>query len=441
MYHSLYVICVNNKKIINNIFWLFVDKILKLFFGLLVFVLLARHFGPETFGTFNFAISLYSVFLMFSSFGLSGIVVRELLKKSSINIDVLNSAFLLRVIFSLVSYSLLITVVIFLRPDDYLVQSLVFVIGFIIILQSFDVIKLWFESEVKSKPVVIIECAFFTLFSILKILFILTEMNIVFIGYLMVAEILFVSIGLYVLFLRKVGRLNFFNFDMKILKYLFYESWPLAVSTVSWVLYTRVDQLMIGQLLTDEDVGHYSAASRLSEVVNFIPMIFVFSIIPAITKLKNSDFSEYNKRFQFLYDLTVGLMMFLAIITALSSYKIIEILYGFDYLSSVSVLKIHIWSTLFIAMSAVSGRYLINEGLQKITMLRHLAGVVLNIPLNFLLIPVLGIDGAAVSSLFVLFMTCYIFDYFHFKTRICFNHKSKAIFFINTVKFLFRVRS
>ena len=54
---------------------------------------------------------------------------------------------------------------------------------------------------------------------------------------------------------------------------LLVESWPLLLSGISIMVYMKIDQIMLGQILGDESVGIYSAALRISEIWYFIPMI------------------------------------------------------------------------------------------------------------------------------------------------------------------------
>src|SRR5690606_25731039 len=163
-------------------------------------------------------------------------------------------------------------------------------------------------------------------------------------------------------------------------------------------VYTRIDQIMIGQMLGDKEVGLYSAATRLSDVANFFPMIIASSIIPVILKHKDSAREIYEQQFQDIYYLIITLMVAVAIFTLFFADDIIGLLYGSAYVASSGVLKIHFWVIVFSALSVISGKYFINDGNQILNMSRHTLGVILNIPLNYFLIPTLGIEGAAIAT-------------------------------------------
>jgi O-antigen/teichoic acid export membrane protein len=179
-------------------------------------------------------------------------------------------------------------------------------------------------------------------------------------------------------------------------------------------------------MLSDQAVGYYSVATRISDIATFISTIIALSIIPTIIPLRKTNTVLYQHRFQMTYDIVVVLMLLTAICTTFLSGLLINLLFGEPYADAASVLRIHIWSAIFIAMATVSGKYLINEGLQKITMQRHVTGVLINIPLNFLVIPVYGIEGAAFASLVSLAFANYVFDALTPITRYCFIQKTRS---------------
>ena len=70
----------NLVKIVDNIGWLFFDKILRMGVGLFVGVWIARYLGPEQFGLLSFAIAFVGLFGAIATLGLQGIVVRDIVR-------------------------------------------------------------------------------------------------------------------------------------------------------------------------------------------------------------------------------------------------------------------------------------------------------------------------------------------------------------------------
>lgn len=419
---------VDANKVIKNIAWLFFDKILRMGVGVFVIVLLARYLGPEQFGLFNFTSALIALFGAFSALGLNAIVTRDLVVKDNKE-QILATAFGLRIFSSLIAYLALTVSIFILRSDDTLAKSLTLIMGLTLFFSTSDIIKYWFESQVTSKYTVIIENLAFLIFAAIKLILIYLQAPLIAFGCIVALEACFVFIGLFYIYNHSSKALKKWAFNIIEAKYLLSESWPLIISGTAWLIYTKIDQIMIGQMLDDTQVGLYSAASRLSEIANFLPTIITFSVVPIILKIRSKDIELYNKRFQQLYYVTVSMMIGAAIIVSALSGFIINIIYGEQYLASAQVLSIHFWIVVCTALAVVSGRYLVNAGLQKLTMYRHLLGVTLNIPLNYLLIPKYGIEGAAIASLGSLFAANYIFDSLDTRTRLIFIQKTKALCF------------
>lgn len=413
------------KQILENIIWLFLDKLLRMGLGVFVVILMARYLGPEKFGLFNYIVALIALLGAFSALGLNAIVTRDLVIHENKG-EILGTTFGLRLISSLIAYIALMIAVFFLRSDQKLAQMLALVMGMSLLFNSSDVIKFWFESQITSKYTVFIENAFFFVVAAIKLLLIYFEAPLIMFGYAILAEAIAVCFGLFWIYARH-GSEQKWTFNLNRAKYLLTQSWPLIISSTAWIVYTKIDQVMIGQMLNDTQVGLYTAASRLSEIANFFPAMIAFSFIPAILKLKESNRLEYEKQFQKLYYLIITLTIVGAAAVTSTSGFIISILYGEQYLGSETVLSIHFWIVVMVALATISGRYLVNDNLQRFTMKRHILGVCLNIPLNYIAIPKYGINGAAYASLLSLFIANYLFDVVDKQTRAVFMHKTKSL--------------
>ncbi|MNF89957.1 colanic acid exporter [compost metagenome] len=254
----------------------------------------------------------------------------------------------------------------------------------------------------------------------------------------MLAEAIIVAVALFTAYAKVVDNPLKWKASKERAHSLLKDSWPLIVSASAWIVYVRTDQIMVGQMIDDEALGFYSAATQLSEAVNVLPVIIAFSIIPAISKLREINRSLYDQRFQLIYDVVVGVMFLMALSITLLSVHIVRFLYGEAYSSAATVLSIYSWVGIAVAMATVSGRYLLNEGLQRITMQRHLLGIAINIPMNLAFISWYGAEGAAVASLITFFIVNFMFDAFSWRTRVCFKHKLNSLFLVGLIRYVAR---
>jgi O-antigen/teichoic acid export membrane protein len=164
-------------------------------------------------------------------------------------------------------------------------------------------------------------------------------------------------------------------------------------------IYMRIGQVMIKEMMDAEQVGFYAAAVRLSEAWYFIPMAITASVFPAIINAKKQSDELYYQRLQKLYDLMVWLAVAIALPTTFLAPWVIRVLYGKAFSLAAGVLSIHIWAGVFVFLGVASGQWFIAENLQIYSFYRTLCGCIVNIILNFLLIPRYGVKGAAISTL------------------------------------------
>ena len=96
-------------KILENIGWLFFDKILRMGLGLFIGVWIARYLGPEQFGLLSFAVAFTWLFGAVSTLGLPEIVVRDLVRKPDTKLETLGTAAALLLLGGVLTYCLILT--------------------------------------------------------------------------------------------------------------------------------------------------------------------------------------------------------------------------------------------------------------------------------------------------------------------------------------------
>lgn len=273
-------------KILDNIGWLFFDKILRMGVGLLVGVWVARYLGPEKFGILNFAMAFVGLFGTISALGLQEIMVRDLVRNPEESNDILGTGFVLRVLGGIIVFGLVIGVISYLRPEDNLTKTIVAILGLVQIFHASQVIEYWFESQVQSKFIVWTKNLVFLFIAGFKVSMILIQAPLIAFSWIIFLESVLVSIFSFVVYGVKTGDLFSWKASFVKSKRLLKDSWPLILSGLAVAVYMKIDQIMIGQIIGDEEVGIYSAAVRVSEIWYFIPMVITASVFPAIIEAK-----------------------------------------------------------------------------------------------------------------------------------------------------------
>lgn len=416
--------------VIKNFTWLLFDRVFAIFFTLVVTVLLTRILGPEKFGIISYGQSIYIMLSALCRLGLDNVVVRELVVDKTSNGDILGTSFFLKLISGFVCLCLVITGILVLSSEE--ITSSANLVTIILcgglLFQPFGVVDLFFQSETKSKFVAISKTLAISLSSLGKLLLVYLNYSIVIIALAFLAE--FVLLGLFLLIIygkKSTLKLKSWRWNTNLAKSLLKSSWLLVLSAISVTIYLKVDIIMIKHYLGDADVGEYAAAVQLSEGWNFIPQIIVISIFPSIINIRNESIAVYRERLQSLMNFMVIISLLIAIPITIFSDFIVLALFGSEYVSTASVLSVHIWSSIFVFIGFVSGRWLIIEKMEMEAFKRSMAGAVINVILNIFLIPLFGIVGAAVSTFLSVATSMYIFFYFDKKTKLVFEMATNAL--------------
>jgi PST family polysaccharide transporter len=417
----------NLVKIVDNIGWLFFDKILRMGVGLFVGVWIARYLGPEQFGLLNFALAFTGLFGAIATLGLQGIVVRDIVRDPESARLTLGTAAVLQLVGGLVSYLLILGAIAYLRPDDALARSIVAILGSMMLFKASEIVVYWFESQVKSKYVVWVQNSVFLVFAAIKVLFILQQATLIVIVWVMLAEAAAAAMLLFLILGLRGPTLTSMRANTTRAKSLLHDSWPLVLSAISVMVYMKIDQIMLGQMIGDEAVGIYGAAVRISEVWYFIPMAIVASVFPAILEAKERSHAEYYARLQKLYDLMVIISVTVAVPMTFLAAPLVGLLYGQAYLDSGAVVAIHIWAAVFVFLGVASGKWFLVENRQVLSLQRTTLGAVANVALNFSLIPIYGAVGAAIATVISQAIAAWLFDPLQTATRPMFFMKLTAM--------------
>lgn len=418
----------NLLNVIDNIGWLFVERILRLGVGLFVGVWFARYLGPEQFGLFSYVSAFVALFGAFASLGLNNIIVRDLVTTPETTNLTLGTAFVLRSIGGIVAVGLMVLIIGWLRPEDEMSRTLVAILGFTLILKASDVIKCWFESQVQSRYVVWVESSVLLVMAVTKIFLILQHAPLLVFIWLVVVESALVGAGLIGIYLQQKNTLGNWSAQLYRARTLLRDSWPLALSGIAIILYMRIDQIMLGDMLNDEAVGIYSAAMKISELWYMIPVTIVASLFPTIIKSKLTNEALYRERLQSLMNVLVSLALVISIVIGFTANWITLLLYEQKYSGAGLILSIHVWACVFVFLGIPGSRWYLAENLQHIQLRRILGGAIINISLNFILIPAYGGVGAAISTVFSQAFAAYFLDAISKRTRVLFLLKTRAIF-------------
>jgi O-antigen/teichoic acid export membrane protein len=182
------------------------------------------------------------------------------------------------------------------------------------LIQAFNVIDSYFQSQVQSKYIMQVQIYGNVVSAVVKLLLIFYKMPLLYFVYAYTLDFLFLSIGYYFTYQRKQRNILNWVYSSELAKKLLSFSWPLIISGIMVSLYMKIDQIMIQNIAGVKEAGAYATVAQLSEAWNFIPAVIVSSLFPAILNARRDDYDRYKKRIQNLYDLMVYLSLPVAIV-------------------------------------------------------------------------------------------------------------------------------
>lgn len=398
--------------------------------GLFVGVWIARYMGPAHFGIYNYAIVFVAMFSALSNLGLDSLVVRNIVRDPAAKDEILGTAFFLKFAGGIITLLVSTGAIILLRPDDSTTCWLVGITAVGVIFQVFDTIDLWFQSQIKSKYTVYVKNAAFLIITFVKIVLIMNRSSLVAFACAGLAEVVFSAIGLVVAYRLHGYYLRKWRVSLQHAKELLTDSWPLIFSGLAVGLFMKIDQVMLREMVGNEAVGIYSAATRISEVWFFVPAVIVSSVSPSIVEAKRISETLYYQRLKKLFNLMAGLAFAIAVPVTLFSKQIVLTLFGVNYVSAGPVLAIHIWAVFFMFLAATQRTWDAAENLMLLSLKRTLIGAVVNIILNVIFIPLYSSIGAAISAVISYAFSTFLSNFFNYKSRPIFFLQAESMFFV-----------
>ncbi len=399
---------INSANAILNAVWLYGEKIATMSMQLLINVVIAREFGPSDYGLFNMLLAFVALFAPFIALGLNAIVTRELLTKPELEGKIIGTVLFLR------AFGMLIGSAAILVLGSWLVDSIQPHLLFVFILllgNSFSVFLVldhWLQSRMESKFAATIRTISLALFGAGKIVVAIWHQDLFLLFVIQALEWIFVGVCFFGVYLKRRKSSQFLGIDLGYGFGLLKESVWLIFSGIAAVIYLKIDQIMLGSMVGQEEVGVYSVAVKLSEIWYFFPIALAASFFPKLIKDKKTNPIMYEKMLQGLIDLVFVFSLIVVTFTLAFSWFFVPFIFGAEYQRSASLLNIQIWACCFVFMRAITSKWLIAESMVKFSLLSQGTGAILNVVLNLYLIPLYQAEGAAWATLLSYFFASYL---------------------------------
>lgn len=385
-------------RFLKNTGWLIFDKILHMIMSLVVTGTVARYLGDHDYGIINYGLSFVNIFTIVAKLGIDSIIVNELIKNGEKEGEIVGTTIVLRLLSSLLSMIITFIFVWALNPGDVVIVAVTMIESVSLIGVAIDTIDYYFQSKLMSKYSALARTFSYPLVCMYRILMVLIKADVRWFGCATVFDSVLIAVFLIFFYRKNKGGELRFSWSMG--KYLLSHGKHFVLVNLLVTIYTQMDRLMLGSMADQGAVGIYSAAMTISNLWIFIPNALIDSARPLIMELKATGKNDdYQKRWRQLYAGIMWISIIAGIFFSIFSELVVMIIYGKAYAASTEVLKILIWSRLFSLLGVLRSTWMLCEGYEKYVKYFVALGAVMNISLNYALIPIMGASGAAIATL------------------------------------------
>lgn len=405
-----------NSKVINNIKWILFGRIVQALLAFVVSTLSARYLGPENFGIINYAASLVSFFSPIAYLGINSVLVQEIVEKKDSEGQVLGSAITISIFSSLLCIVGVVCFATVANPNDGLTVIVCALYSIMLVFQATEMIQYWFQAKYLSKYTALVMLFAYIGVSIYKIALLFFGIKVQWFAVSNAFDYALASLGLIFVY-KKLGGEKF-SFSMKTAKRIISKGKYYIVSGMMVTIFAHTDKIMLNSMLGSEAVGYYSISVTCAGITSFIFKAIIDSMRPLILEKKHeNDETEYKYNLAMLYSVIIYLALLQSLFISVFSKMIVGFLYGKQYLPAIPALRIITWYSAFSYLGASRDIWILAEQKQKYLWIINLIGAISNVVLNLILIPIWGIEGAAVASLLTQIFTNVILGYIIFAIR------------------------
>ena len=398
-------------KIIKNIKWLFFDKVFILILQFFIGVKIANYYGSESFGMYNYAMSIVS----FSAI-LFELLNDRVIKKFFDEGEYTNIVYNVNIFRNLMAFFVLGVVIVLgviLKISHLFYYTLIFLCIDNVLVISTQGIETYFDYKLNSKKIVILN-------NIIKLLSYTLQYVYVMLGY---SIIIIPIIRCFGSLIRMITLKYMYKFiylkvkptlkiNLQLIKNIIIESLYLWLSFIGFLIYTQTDKIMLGSMLGNEEVGIYSIAVNLMQVLAILITPIQVSIFPKMLKLYKKNYKEYYNFYLKLNTVVTQLYLFLSILSIIVVNFLFLKIFSYQYILAIPTYIILTISVFFKANGALQSTHVTIKNITKKIFYKTFIGIIINVILNYIFIKKYRVIGAALSTSITHFITLFVLDFF-----------------------------
>ena len=365
--------------------------------GMVVLAIVARTLGPEYLGAYAFAASITLYFTLPLMPGITTLAIRDYARADSKPAVVVSEVQLLMGVNALLAYGLLLALAGVLVPDES-ARTLLPIAGLMLIVNAFS-LDWTLQAMQNAKALSAWRLAGQVVFGLVTPFVVNGGLE----GartyaWCNIAGYLITAVGAGVWVWRSQGR-PYQRVSLRAAARRARRSLPFGISLVMVQIYVSLDVLLLGWIGTSKQVGEYAAAAKIPLALSGLAGMWVVILYPHASVLFKDDREALRRQVSKFTGLGIMVALPLIPIGFVAGDQIVEAVFGSAFAPAAASFAVLLCSTTVVIVNSNIGNLLLACNDEKAFMYAVTAGAVLNLGLNLLLIPPIGILGSALATL------------------------------------------
>lgn len=384
------------KTVTKNALWLFFGQVFGRFLRMVIIIYPASLFSKESWGAFNYTLGIVTLLTALADIGISILVTREANKRPELRREYISTAFFIK-FFLIITLGFFFVLASHWFGDEEEIRKL---LPFMLLIFIFDAFRdfgsaIARASERMEKEGInnVITNAFIVGLGFWFIYISPTALS------LSLAYALGTGLGLLSIAysLRDEIKHLFTHFNKQVLRHIAFSAWPFGVLGLMGIIMINTDLFLIKWLMSLKDVALYSAPQKLIQLLYIIPGFISSAFFPALAR-----HTRDSEKFSHLFETALTTVFLISVPLALGSIvlgsPIINFLYDETFAESVLTFRILALTIIFVGASVAVSNVIYAHNKEKGYIIISFFAILGNFVLDLLLIPVLGIAGAAIAT-------------------------------------------
>lgn len=238
-----------------------------------------------------------------------------------------------------------------------------------------------------------------TVTSIAKVLVLMEGKGIIWLALVTVGEQLLYAVALTYVYKRYAqGTIRLWKFSPEYVPLFLKTGAAIALVGFFSLIYARIDQVFIRNMIDARALGLYSSGVRLVELWNILPTLLLSGLYPALVQARETSPTLYRSRMKKIFLILFVSGAAISTLLFIAAPLLMQTIFGPEFVDGIPSLRVYAWSIIGTFLGQYVMNILFTDDYRKVLIATNVIPAIINIGLNLWLIPIAGIVGAAYAT-------------------------------------------